>query len=480
MLAAASTTTALASGYKINEQSASGVGNAYAGRAAVVEDASVVFYNPAGMAFMERPEMATGLSHIVVDARMEEGRSVTKYGHVATEDDPAFNDGGDFVPDPTIPFFYATAPVNERLAVGLGVYVPFGASSDYETGFIGSQFADKTKVQGIEIQPTIAYKLTDSLSFGFGVDILHMVGELSRAVDTRAYRRDHLYAGAWHEPTGFQGYESHSKVKGEDWGYGFNLSMFWRITENTNMGLVYRSAIDLELKGKAEMHVQNGIVDPNVSSYRLIGPKALGAEYLEENAKVDITTPQNITLSLAHKIDQWTLQTGVTWTEWSKFQAFDVTTDQDGGVLSAMARQSMGTDPGYIIHIPEHWEDVFAFAAGASYQLSDRWLLRSGYAYDQSPIKKEHVTARIPSTDRQWVTAGFNYRINDRASIDFGAAYLFMDDVELDEYHYRNNGDKVTTNLKVDNASGDMAAENFKATYSTDAYGLSAQLNWAF
>jgi long-chain fatty acid transport protein len=480
LLAVLSPSLTMASGYKINEQSASGVGNAYAGRAAVVEDASVVFYNPAGMAFMERSEISTGLSYIGIDARMTKGQSTTKYGHVIKDNEGGFNDGGDFVPDPTIPFFYALTPINDKWAMGIGVYAPFGASSDYKEGFVGAHFADKTMVQGLEVQPTVSYKFNDDLAAGFGLDILHMTGELSKAVDTRAYRNDKVVNSSDWQTEEYRGYEAHSNVKGEDWGYGFNLSLFWRMTDSTDLGLVYRSAIDLELKGKATMYVPGGSVHPNTASYSAIGPQNVGAEHLEEKAKVAITTPQNVTLSLAHRIDRLTLQTGLTWTEWSKFKSFDVKTDQGGGALSSLAQKSSGTDPGYIIHIPEEWEDVFGFAVGASYQLNDTWLLRSGYAYDQSPIKKQYVTARIPSTDRQWLTAGFKYVITPSASIDFGAAYLFMDRVKLNEYNHRNDGSVVKTDLKTDDGSNQTAAENFKAEYETKAFGLSAQLNWAF
>lgn len=474
------TSMSFASGYKINEQSASGVGNAYAGRAAVVEDASVVFYNPAGMAFMEKAEISTGLSYVNVDARMKSGTSTSKYGNVSTENDGDFNDGGDFVPDPVIPFFYATSPVTDKIAVGVGVYVPFGAASDYEDGFIGQHFADKTLVQGVEVQPTIAYKFNDQFAVGFGLDILHMKGELTKSVDTRGFREDDTVAG-WDKDE-YRGYEGTSEVKGQDWGYGYNLSLFWKMTENTNLGVVYRSAIDLTLEGKAKMTIPGGRLDQQDPGSVAIGSSAtpgIVKESMEEDAKVDVTTPQNLTVSLSHRIEQWTLQTGVTWTEWSKFENFDVKSDGEGSI-STIASQAYGTDPGYIIHIPEKWKDTISVAVGASYQLNDDWMLRSGYAYDESPIQDDHVTARIPSTDRHWITAGFRYRITPAASVDFGAAYLFMDKVTLDEYNYNNNGDRVESEkLKNDDGSG-QTAENFKAEYETNAFGLSAQLNWQF
>ena len=156
------------------------------------------------------------------------------------------------------------------------------------------------------------------------------------------------------------------------------------------------------------------------------------------------------------------LVAGVTWTQWSVFEDFDViSTESEMGMIERLS--DLGD--GYIGHIEENWNDTTAVAIGANYQLNDDWLLRAGYANDQSPVSNTYRTARVPDNDRQWLSTGVNYRVNEDLDMDFAFSYMFFEDTEISEYNRDLAGDpKDLTNLKGE--------------YSMDAMGISFQVNY--
>jgi len=451
----------LASGYKINEQSAAGMGTAHAGRAAMAEDASVVFYNPAAMTQLNGAQLSTGFTYINGDGEFE-GTSTNAAQFPGANE--GYDNGGDFLGEKVIPFFYYVRPVNEAVSVGLGVFTPFGTETDYNDNFVGGAFADKTALLSVEIQPSIAYQVNEQLSIGGGIDIVYMKGTLSKYVDLLPYNA--LVTGL--DNTAFIGYENHYEVSGDDWGVGWNLGAYYQLTEKTTLGVTYRSEIEIDLEGDSSFEDPSGMLFYSSATNSVIGP----IDSRDQASKVPLTTPESVRLSVTHQInDALLLQAGATWTGWSSFKNFDViaTENISGGLGDGYADPSdlSGLGNGYVGHIQEEWKDVWAAALGATYQLNDKIALRAGYAFDESPVTDEYRTARVPSSDRQWVTAGAQYIVDANWSFDLGAAYLFMDAMSLNE-----------VNKALDNTQKDQAS--LQGEYEIDVFGLALQANYRF
>jgi long-chain fatty acid transport protein len=517
----------MASGYKINEQSASGVGNAYAGQAAMVEDASVVFYNPAGMVFLERPEFTGGFTYVSGDGKFSSGEGTNAAGQPIAAGDGTYSDGGDFLGSAFIPFMYYARPVSDKMAIGLGVFTPFGTNTDYDADFVGGGFADQTQLKSIDIQPSFAYKFSDELSVGFGIDIVYMKGLLSKQVDSIPYSAaadagyDQAYAGGFaaakaggaddaaaavaaaqfaENTVGFAadspvldpnnaGFENHYEVSGDDWGTGWNFGLMWKPTDSTTLGFAYRSEIEFNLEGDSEF------ADPFVAYDSDEDTLVQYGEIRKQASKVPLTTPQSATFSIAHQLtNNLMLQGGATWTGWSSFKHFDVIATEntsgftalkdsngntvivdgepvivpaDGVVDISDISEKNGLGNGYIGHIVEEWNDVWAAALGASYQATPQVLLRAGYAYDQSPVTYKYRTARVPSSDRQWLTAGVQYKIDQDWTVDMGAAYLFMKEMELEE-----------VNKGLDDEPIESSLSSVEGKYKINAFGLSFQVSY--
>lgn len=485
--------TAMASGYKLNEQSASGAGTAYAGRAAVVEDASVVFYNPAGMVKLKRAEFTVGASYIDASGSFTPKSYTNGAGKTYTAEDLGpYSDGGDFLSAATIPYAYFAMPINDKFAAGFGIFVPFGTNTDYDDDFIGGGFADQTKLTSIEFQPAVAYRFNDQLSFGFGLDVAYMKGLISKQVDTVPYNEQLKYLNGGKNPAhaalgfaeltdeqwaGSAGFENHYEVEGDDWAFGYNLSTMWDINSDITVGIAYRSQMEFELRGDSAFETKTSVVGLTKAPTDFPGTSVSAGDYIiapvdgatgsvpNQASKVPLTTPQSLTVSYAHQLtNKLQLLAGVTWTQWSVFQDFDIiSTESETGVIESLS--GLGEDNGYIGHIEENWSDTTAFAIGANYQLNDDWLLRAGYANDQSPVSNTYRTARVPDNDRDWISAGFNYRINQDLDVDFALSYLFFEDTQVNEYDRDLEGNQ-------------KGAANLQGDYSMDATAYSFQVNY--
>ncbi len=290
-----------ASGFALNESTASAAGTAYAGRGSNVEDASILAVNPAGIALLERTEITLGGAIVAPKGEFEGTGSIGPYWQESGKDDS-------FLEATVVPFGFFATPINEKLSFGLGIYAPFGATSDYENDWVGRYMADKTVVKVVNLQPTIAYKFSDELSIGLGLIGSYAEGELTRS----------LFTGIDTE-TGAQLPDGLSEMTGDGWSYGWSLGAIWQPIASTSLGLSYRSAVKHTLEGEAEVTLPT-------------------PARITEKASLDITLPEQVEISLTHKLDnRFTLMAGATWTRWSRFEELVIESDQANGPISGGA-----------------------------------------------------------------------------------------------------------------------------------------------
>ncbi|MFZ6046619.1 OmpP1/FadL family transporter [Pseudomonas sp. CR3202] len=407
----AASSYSLASGFAINEQSVSAMGTAFAGRSSSADDATTVFGNPAGMARLKREQISAGAAAILAKTDIDDARST--FG--------GSNDG-DMVPTVVAPMGYYVKPVDDKWAFGVGVYVPFGLITDYESGFAGRYYADKSEVRVITVQPTVSYRINDQLSVGFGPTINRIDGELTSAVVN---------------PLSPGRNDGKVKVKGDDTALGFNAGVLFELDPRTRFGLTYHSKVDYTLRG-----------DTTVSGS---GP-VLGSSAGKYDASLDLETPESVDFSVTHDLnDAWTLYAGSTWTRWSRLEEIKV---ENKGVRGLLA-PALGT-----ITEEQDWRDTWSYAVGAAYKLNRQWTLRAGLAYDQSPTRNEFRSPRIPSDDRKILALGAAWSPNDDMTIDVAYSYLKEDDADINQ------------------VSATKGA--YRSTFNNSAHGLGAQVTYRF
>jgi long-chain fatty acid transport protein len=349
-----------ASGFALIEQSASGLGNAFAGGAASAEDASTIFFNPAGMTRLPNRQVAGALHLILPSAKYSDGN-------------PATNDGGQAGSLAPVPNFYYVMALSPASRFGLGVNAPFGLKTEYDPNWVGRVAAIKSDLKTINVNPSLATKLTDQLSVGIGLSIEYAKADLS----------------------GFAGGAGILTVKGDDWAVGGNVGLLYEIDNATRIGLSYRSRIKHTLEGDATF-------------------SAVPA--LNGGVTADLTLPDIASLSVVKQVNPaLTLLGDISYTAWSVFDKLTIV-------------RSSGTT---ITSTTEDWDDTWRFSAGATYKLSDALKVRGGLAYDQSPVPDARRTPRIPDNDRTWIALGLGYQANQKDVIDVGYAHLFIKDPSL-------------------------------------------------
>src|SRR5438445_511915 len=212
-----------ASAFALIEQNAAGLGNSYAGAAEAAEDASTIFYNPAGMSLLPAGmQVSGGLALINLSAKFSDSGSAVARGG---------NNGGDAGSLSAVPNFYFVTDIARNLKVGVGVSVPFGLKTEYDPGWLGRFQAIKSDIKTLNINPSGSYKINEMISVGFGLSYQRIDAELTNKVLN---------------PTAI---EPLATVKASDNSWGYNLGAMFQLAPETRLGVSYRSSIKYHLKG---------------------------------------------------------------------------------------------------------------------------------------------------------------------------------------------------------------------------------------
>ena len=380
-IATALSTPAMAGGLSVNEQSASGMGTAYAGRASSALDASTVFGNPAGMSRLGA-QASAGFAFI--DANIDIKN--------ATGDAPGTNKG-DMVPFKTIPFGYYVNPLNEDWHFGIGIYAPFGGDADYESTFQGRYKGTTTQIQVVTVQPTLSYRINDRVSVGVGPTISRIDGTLGFNLDTSA----------------LGGGDAEVESSGHDYGVGYNIGVIADITDATTVGLTYRSKTEFNLRGETKA--------------RGLPPAGAGLGLIngDYRGKLDFTAPETAEFSVSHRLDdQWTLHGGAVWTRWDRLNRIVIDNSGAVGALEQLQEEVQ-------------WRNTWAYALGASYQINPDWVVRAGVALDEAPATNEFRSVRTPYGNRKVASLGAGWSPTQHLTIDVAYAYLRESDAGVNQ-----------------------------------------------
>lgn len=432
-------------GFALNEHSAIGTGRAYAGMSAAADDASTVWWNPAGMALLPGTEVMAAAHAIIPDFSFDDqGSTLSPLLRGAPI---AGNEGGDFGDTEFTGGVFASAPLNETLTLGLGVNVPYGLATDYDPNWVGRYHALKSEAIGVNVNPSLAVKANDALALGFGLNALYFDAELSNAIDQSALCLG-LQGGVLPIGTcttagltapGNPTTDGLVKLSADDWGYGYNAGALLRLAEQAHIGLHYRSKVDLKLTGEADF---SGIHRPFAAQ-----PLAL---FVNTGGKADLTLPATLSLDGYVELTQrLAIMGGVTWTDWSQFETLRVRFDNP-------------TQPDTLT--TEDWQDAYRYSLSVSFKATERLTIRAGTAFDETPVPNaQRRTARIPDEDRTWVAVGLSFAPTASLSLDVGYAHLFIDDARIDN----------TLESSVPTANARLRGE-----YDISSDIVSAQVRW--
>ena len=422
---------ALAGGFELRTQGASGAGTATAGAAAIGEDATMVFYNPAAMTLLDESQVAFAGQLYIPDLDYDNRAATDATGGAVIGSDRLLNEPA------VVPSLFGVWNVSDRVRLGFGLTSPFGLATEYDEDWAGKYNTYYTSLQTFDFNPAIAVRVTDWLSAGAGVSVQYARADRRNKLDFGSICFNSGLGSGTCTPLGLlpQAADGRLELTADDWSVGYNVGILLQPTSNFRVGLAYRSRIHQRLEGTADFTVP-GIAEPLTA----------GGAFQDTAASAEITLPERASLSLYYEATpQLALLGDVTWTGWSRFDALRVDFDNP-------AQPSISE--------PEEWDDSFRYSIGARYQATDEWVIRVGLAYDETPIDSDLRNPGIPGNDRLVFALGTGYRLSDAVNIDF--AYTYNRELEA----------------SIDQSRSDSGT--IEGDYNNSTHLLTAQAVWRF
>lgn len=393
----------LASGFQVREQSGSALGNAFAGVTAGVDDPSFMFYNPASMTYLDGTQGSAAFSYIVPSSRFEDGSASTIAG-VPITPTAAFNGDNNISEDALVPALYGMTSFGEDIRLGIGLSLPFGLSTSAQDGWIGRYHALDSELRAILINPSGAYRVTDWLSVGAGLQVIYGDTKLTQSIDIGSIGAASGIPGS--APTMQDG---HGEIDGDDWGYGYNVGLMLQPLDALRVGFSYRSKVSLEATGDATFDLSgSGTTGAALQSAGLFTNTGF-------NAELDL--PEQISVGVDYAVnDKLSLLGEASWTRWSRFENLVINFDNP-------AQPTSFTE--------EDWEDTWFFALGATYRPVDYFAMRFGVAHDQTPVPDRTRTPRVPDEDRYWMAFGAEYEPASWLTFNLSYTHIFLPDASI-------------------------------------------------
>ena len=375
---------ARAAGFSVYEQGgrAMGFSGAYT---ALASDPSAIFYNPAGVAFLKQKQIYFGATLVkpwsdFTGVNPFPGANVSESGSVSV------------VPVPTL---YYTQPFSQRVVFGIGIDKPFGLRTQWANPdtYSGRYISESADLKTISLAPTVAFKLADRFSLAAGLNVMFSKVQLVRRVPSV-------------NPFTQKVVDIAQVTLDSNWdaGFGVNLGLLAKPTDNFSVGVAYRSKVTVDYGGSATFdQISTGKAQLN----------ALVALQLPSGAQALTTSidfPASVSMGAAYQWEDWTVAADAVWFQWSSFSSIKLT---------------FTSRPEFNQTIPEGYSDSWQFRVGLQRRLNRSWTVRGGYHYDQSPAPTASVSPILPDADRNGVAAGATWK-SGSLWIDIGTWYLLF------------------------------------------------------
>lgn len=439
-----------AAAFQLAEVSTSGLGRAYAGEAAIADNASVVATNPALMSLFKTAQFSTG--GVYIDSRINMNGDVTSYAQIITKSigmNPIKNGSAsqrNVVPGAFVPNLYFVAPVNDKFALGAGMNVNFGLKSEYDDSYDAGVFGGKTDLSAINLNLSGAYRVTEGLSLGLGVNAVYAKAQVERnAGIIKDTVNDNQITGALAtQPYPLRDLSKNLTSKDKSvvslqdraaWGFGWNAGVMYQFNEGNRIGLAYHSKVDIDFTDRTATSLGAGVINAG------------------KKGNLTFTLPDYLELSGFHQLtDKLAVHYSYKYTHWSRLTKLHASFEDGKKAFDKELQYSNNS----------------RVALGASYNLYEKLTLRAGIAYDQAASRHQR-SAAIPDTDRTWYSLGATYKFTPNLSVDLGYAYLKGKKVHFKE-------------VKAISGKGATLTINTTANYTSQAhanlYGLN--LNYSF
>ena len=444
---------ASAAAFQLSEVSTSGLGRAYAGEAAIADNASVVATNPALMSLFKTNQFSMGGVYVDSKINMSGNTQLSILGKDVTPIlQPSSKDlyQKSVVPGSLVPNMYFVAPINDKFALGGGMNVNFGLKSEYDSKYNGGVFGGTTDLTALNLNLSSSYRVTEGFSAGLGLNAIYAQAKIERRAGfladvPAALRRamnDPKIATllASSNASSLLSSPALANVKKDTiltqlqdkaaWAFAWNAGVMYQFNENHRIGLAYHSKVDIDFTDHTATSLQ--------------------AQRIGQEGGLKLNLPDYLEFSGFHQLtEKFAMHYSYKYSHWSRLKNLYASYHSDGKEA---------------FHKKMYYRNSSRVALGGTYDVDEKLTLRAGIAYDQAAAT-EHASAAIPDTDRTWYSVGATYKFTPNLSVDLGYAYLKGKKVHFKEEQRISNGAVVVTG-------------NYSSKASANLYGLN--LNYSF
>ena len=368
---------AQAGAFLLREQSAVGTGLSTAGAAAGGAGLGSMFWNPAAVTDYAGLQSSSVLTGIQPSATNTSG-AASSYAAFGTN-------SGDIAQGAVLPASYYSYQVNDKLWVAASITSPFGLETRNPVNWAGSPFGIHSKITSVDLNPSVAYKINDTLSVALGIQVLYF-----RAFQTNGIPNP---ANPPAGPTAL----GITTLKAASWGVGATAGITWKPVAGTEIGLGYRSQVNENLSGTFSASAPANTVNA---------------------VKFSAATPDIYTLGVRQRItNDFDLLAGFEYDVWH-LGTIPV-------INSATGAQATVPFLGSPVALQFNYNNGWLASLGGEYKWNQNLTLRAGAAYEKSPIDNANRAITLPDSDRIWLSVGAGYKVTDKLTADIGYAHLF-------------------------------------------------------
>lgn len=405
--------TTRAQGFGVYEQGTCTMAQAGAAVAQPCDDGSALFFNPAGLLETHNVTISGGATMIAA-----QGSFTSDYTRATTDlqNDPIL-----------VPHLYAAYRLSDDVALGLGVYVPYGLETQWPTDWDGAFEGYDNGLQSIYIQPTAAYQLTDRIRIGGGPILGISSVTLNQRLDvsSQAVPSDNVPDGTtfgnlgipFHTAFADASLEAHGAT-----GVGGHIGVTVNATDWLDVGARYLSPIKFEYEGDATFEqVATGLTLPANNPVTgqptpldlVLEPSFVNGPLVTQSLETELTMPAQVVAGVAvQATDRLLLQADYQWTGWSSFDTIPLTFEEE--TLNQTRR--------------EGYENTGAVHVGGAYEATEALTVRAGYLFNQSAAPDRTVTPLLPEANRNHLTAGLSWHIIPSTTLNVAYQYLGQND----------------------------------------------------
>lgn len=379
-------TLAFGAGFALFEHGARGVamGGAFA---AVADDATASYYNPAGLAFQDGSEAIAGAYFIGFDSKFTGDDPFPGQGYRSKQEKQIFYP----------PHAHVTGGLTKNIRWGFSMTAPFGLGTWWPDDFAGKYISKRIDLKVFNFNPNLAVKLSNHIALAVGLDYYMSQVDLTKSVGViNPYTQQVAEVGQVHMYNEWDG----------EWGY--NAGLLVKFGGGLSAGVTYRSRVKVVYDAEAsfvQFPTGNSDFDQVVATLIPFDRNVPG--------KTEINFPAEIRYGFAWQGEKLTLAADVVKQGWDSFQELPIILE--GYPLLSSIRK-------------EDYKDSFIYRVGAEYKASPTWAFQLGWLRDQTPVPVQTVTPMLPDSSRDGISIGFSYKLSEKMSVDVGFLHLMFDE----------------------------------------------------